>query len=88
MLDLFDLSRLFRHMNVKPDVWVIPAGVSDDEWRAAKACYLGRITEIDAELGRLLALLREHDALESTIVIVSSLASIAPPRRHPERSVQ
>ena len=64
-------------MTDKPNIYrreqQIFAGVSDDEWRAAKACYLGRITEIDAELGRLLALLREHDALESTIVIVSSL---------------
>ena len=79
-------------MTDKPNIYrreqQIFAGVSDDEWRAAKACYLGRITEIDAELGRLLALLREHDALESTIVIVSSLASIAPPRCHPERSEQ
>ena len=60
-------------MTDKPNIYrreqQIFAGVSDDEWRAAKACYLGRITEIDAELGRLLALLREHDALESTIVV-------------------
>ena len=41
------------------------------------------VSMLDAEVqADVLALLREHDALESTIVIVSSLAPIAPPRCH------
>ena len=56
--------------------------LSNDE-NLLRSVRVGKnVNEIDAELGRLLALLREHDALESTIVIVSSLAPVAPPRCH------
>ena len=82
--ELYDVASLQLPPNLrdpmsdKPNMYrreqQIFANVSDDEWREAQACYLGRVTEIDAELGRLLALLRQHDALESTVVIVSFAA--------------
>jgi len=50
----------------------ISAGVTDDQWRMARACYFGRVTELDAEFGRLMARLEESGQLENTIVIVSA----------------
>lgn len=46
----------------------IAAEMTDDEWRMARACYFGRITELDAQFGQLL----DAIDLESTIVIVTA----------------
>ena len=46
--------------------------VSDDEWRMARACYYGRITELDLQLGRLIDWLAESKQLDNTIIVVTS----------------
>ncbi|MFT5468870.1 MAG: choline-sulfatase [Verrucomicrobiales bacterium] len=46
----------------------IAAEMTDDEWRMARACYFGRITELDEQFGRLL----DEIDLESTTVIVTA----------------
>ena len=60
----------------KPNIYRREAGIfsglSEAEWREARACYYGRITEVDEELGRLLAVLEEAGELEETIVIVTA----------------
>lgn len=50
----------------------ISADLSDDEWRMARACYFGRITELDAEFGRLHDFLDESGLLENTLIIVTA----------------
>ena len=46
--------------------------VSDDEWRMALACYYGRVTEVDTQLGRLLDWLEDSGQLENTVVIATA----------------
>lgn len=50
----------------------IAAHLSDDYWQHARACYFGRITELDAQFGRITAHLEETGRLDNTIVIVTS----------------
>lgn len=50
----------------------IAAGVSDDEWRMARACYYGRITELDDQLGRLLDWLEETGQADDTLLVVTA----------------
>jgi arylsulfatase A-like enzyme len=64
--DLLDKPNMYRREAG------IFSGLSDDEWRQARACYYGRITEVDHELGRLLAVLEEAGELAETIVIVTA----------------
>jgi choline-sulfatase len=60
----------------KPNIYkregAISKGVSDDEWRMALACYYGRITEVDAQLGRLLDWLENSGQAENTVVIATA----------------
>ena len=46
--------------------------VSDAEWRQILACYYGRITELDAQVRRVLDLLESTGQLQNTIVISTS----------------
>ncbi len=46
--------------------------LSDDHWQHARACYFGRITELDAQFGRLIKHLEDSNRLENTLVIVTS----------------
>jgi arylsulfatase A-like enzyme len=46
--------------------------LSDDQWRQALACYYGRITEIDTQLGRLLTTLEQTNRLENTIILFTA----------------
>ena len=55
-------------------------GLTDDEWRQARACYYGGITEVDQHFGRLLAKLEEAGELERTVVIVTA---VRPDTEHP-----
>jgi choline-sulfatase len=50
----------------------ISAAVTDDEWRMARTCYYGRITELDAEFGRLLDDLESSGEIDNTIIIVTA----------------
>jgi arylsulfatase A-like enzyme len=50
----------------------ISADVTDDEWRMARTCYYGRVTELDAEFGRLMEHLEASGERDNTIVIVSA----------------
>ena len=50
----------------------IAASLSDEEWRMARACYYARISELDAEFGRLIQRLEIAGQLDDTIVIVTS----------------
>ena len=64
--DLSDRPNLYQRQRD------ISEGVTDDQWRMARACYFGRITELDDQLGRLLQALDESGELENTIVIVTA----------------
>ena len=80
--DLYDVDDLQLPANLRDDFAGRPniyrrqqqifADLTDDEWRQALACYYGRISEIDAQLGRLLAVLEETGASEDTIVIFTA----------------
>ncbi len=50
----------------------IAADLSDDEWRMARACYYGRITELDDQFGRLYDWLEESGQLDDTLIIVTA----------------
>jgi choline-sulfatase len=56
-----------RHVCSMDDVEITP-----DEVRDARHAYYGAISYVDAQIGRLLAVLRETDRLDDTIVIVTS----------------
>ena len=46
--------------------------VTDEEWRMARTCYFGRVTELDAEFARLLRHLEATGALADTVVFVTA----------------
>jgi arylsulfatase len=48
------------------------AGLSEHEWRRLVAHYLGLCALVDTQVGRVLAYLRETDALANTIVVFTS----------------
>ena len=47
------------------------SGIEEREWRELRTCYMAAVTELDAQLGRLIECLERNDALENTIVIVT-----------------
>lgn len=47
-----------------------PGDVSDSDRELALRCYRAQITNLDAQLGRLLDILRRRNALENTVVVV------------------
>lgn len=51
------------------EVWM---DISDDDWRMARACYYARISELDQQLGLLIAQIEAAGQLENTIIIVTS----------------
>ena len=79
---LYDVDHLALPINLRDDLSDRPnfyrrqqqifAGLGDDEWRRALACYYGRISEIDLQLGRLIAALEARGQLDDTIVVFSS----------------
>ncbi len=64
--DLSDRPNIYRRQRA------ISEGVTDQQWRMARACYYGRITELDVQLGRLLEALEESGQREQTLIIVTS----------------
>lgn len=45
---------------------------TDEQWRETLACYYGRITELDAQLARILDTLETTGQLDNTIIIFTS----------------
>ncbi len=45
---------------------------TEEQWRETLACYYGRITELDAQIARILDVLDATDQLDNTIVIFTS----------------
>ncbi|MBC8350480.1 MAG: sulfatase-like hydrolase/transferase [Planctomycetes bacterium] len=43
--------------------------ISEDHWRAARACYFGRITELDSLVNRLLTQVEDAGQLDNTVVV-------------------
>ena len=43
--------------------------VSEDQWRNARSAYFGRITEVDSQVGKLMAQVERAGRLDNTIVI-------------------
>lgn len=80
--ELYDADQLPLPANLRDDLRDRPnlyqrqqqifADLSDDQWRQALACYYGRISEIDQQLGRLLAVLEETGQLDNTIIIFTA----------------
>ena len=80
--DLYDADQLQLPANLRDDMADRPnlyrrqreifQCLSDRQWRRALACYYGRISEIDQQLGRLLAVLEETGALDNTIVFFTA----------------
>lgn len=78
----YDLDRLPLPASLRDDLHGRPAlyrreqaiwnGTPDEVWRQVLACYYGRITEIDAQLGRLLDVLEASGQLEDTVVVFTS----------------
>lgn len=64
--DFVDKPNLYRREKT------IAAGVTDDQWRMARACYYGRISEIDDQLGRLLEFLEASGQADNTMVVVTA----------------
>ena len=64
--DLSDRPNIYQRQRL------ISTKVSDDEWRMARTCYHGRVTELDTEFGRLMEHLEVSGELENTIVIVTA----------------
>ncbi|MHC4886529.1 MAG: sulfatase-like hydrolase/transferase [Planctomycetota bacterium] len=46
--------------------------IAPAEWRKALACYYARITEIDAQLGRLIEVLKETGQYENTLILITA----------------
>jgi len=64
--DLYDRPNLYQRQRQ------IFADVTNDQWRMARTCYFGRVTELDAEFARLMRHLESNSALADTIVLVTA----------------
>lgn len=64
--DMSDRPNLYqREQQIGRDIPV-------EHWRAARACYLSRITELDSLFGRLMERLESSNSLDNTIVVLLS----------------
>jgi arylsulfatase A-like enzyme len=80
--DLYDVDKLelppntFDDLKDKPGLYRkagrVWANLTTRERKEAMACYYASITEIDQQIGRLIAKLEDNDALEDTIIIFTS----------------
>ena len=48
------------------------AGISEEQWRTARACYYGRLSELDEQFGLLIDYLEASGQLENTVVIATA----------------
>jgi choline-sulfatase len=77
--DRYDPQRIplpdnfFDDLSDRPNIYQreqqIGRDISEEHWRAARACYFGRITELDRVVQRLTARIDDAGQLENTIVI-------------------
>ena len=80
--DQYDVNKLALPENLRDDLSDRPGiyrrdqqiwqHVTDKEWQQILACYYGRITELDAQLARLLQVLESTGQLSNTVVIFTS----------------
>lgn len=80
--DLYDAETIELPANLRDDYrdrpnlyrreQQIAAHLSEDHWKAARACYYGRITELDEQFARLTAFLEQTGQLENTIIVMLS----------------
>jgi arylsulfatase A-like enzyme len=64
--DLSDRPNIYQRERL------ISEELTERQWRMARACYFGRMTELDDELARLTRHLEESGELENTVVIVTA----------------
>ena len=47
------------------------SSIEEREWRELRACYMSAVTELDSQLGRIIASLEKNGFLDNTIIIVT-----------------
>ena len=66
-------ENFFDDMSGRPNIYQreqqIGHDISEDHWRAARACYFGRITELDGIVQRLTAMVDDAGQLQNTIIV-------------------
>lgn len=66
-------ANFFDDMARRPNIYQreqqIGRSITEQHWRAARACYFGRITELDSIVHRLTSCLEETGQLQNTVVI-------------------
>ena len=66
-------ENFFDDLSDRPNIYQreqqIGRDISEQHWRAARACYFGRITELDGIVQRLTAALDDAGQLQNTIVV-------------------
>lgn len=66
-------ENFFDDLSGRPNIYQreqqIGRGISEDHWRAARACYFGRITEIDLVIQRLMQQVADAGQLQNTVVV-------------------
>lgn len=66
-------DNFFDDLSDRPNIYQreqqIGRDISEDHWRAARACYFGRITELDGIVQRLTAMVDDAEQLQNTIVV-------------------
>lgn len=69
-------DNFFDDMSDRPNLYrreqQIGRDIPEDHWRAARACYFARISELDDQFGQLMAQLEAANSLDNTIVIMLS----------------
>ena len=48
------------------------AQISEERWREIRAVYFALVSELDAQFGKMLDQLQELDALENTIIVLTT----------------
>jgi len=59
-------------LDIAPRVWASAAPANPDTMRKLKAQYYGMISEVDAQLGRVVAALEERGEWDDTLVVITS----------------
>ena len=66
-------GNFFDDLSDRPNIYqreqAIGRNISEEHWRAARACYFGRITEVDALVQRLISVVDDAGQLENTVIV-------------------
>ena len=66
-------ENFFDDLSDRPNIYQreqqIGRDITEDHWRAARACYFGRITEVDVLVDRLVTQVERAGQLDNTIVV-------------------